>query len=237
MTKKKLTDPVDEGKEQGKGELDEEMAQMLDPESKLPDGVLTEGEVGSVPVSATTAIHPFQGFHLGREIKVGESEISSTFIILLRDDDIFQDESGKRVSQAFFKKDGKGNDIRKEVDGKFYPPKVDKIKTVDLKSYHNRVTTHPRTGVSTDTVFDRQVKVGNRMRVCAVEPSHSARAQICLHLNKGKVGVDRRYQLADTRQVKRLRKVFDQANYQHMKAERLAKKFDSEQSNQGRGGR
>ena len=225
MVQRKLTDPADATSDDIDKTLTDEMTAL-----QSPDG-LSEAEVGGIPSSVTRATHPFEGYPIGRKVKVGETLISTTFIVILNDPDaVFQDESGKRVTQETFKKDAKGNDIRAEdADGRLKKPKVASRKIITLKTYHNRITNVPNTGDAIDTVFDRVIKVGNRDEVCAIVPSHSARAQICLALNKaGRVEVDRRYKLADLNQIGRLRRVFDAVNYQQMKAERLAQKFDAE---------
>jgi len=225
---KKLTDPVD-GKKSNDELSDDEG--LFGKEAEFDGNALSEDEIGSLPDKIIRTKDPFEGYPLARQVKVGETMASATYIVLMRDpDSVFQDLSGKGVSHEFFAKNAKGEDVRLEdADGKLKKPKVEKRTTVNLKSYHNRVTVHPNTGEATDTVFDRYVTVGNRERVCAIIPSHVARAQICLMLDKkGVVRIDRRYDLADLKQGSRLQEVFNQVNYQHMKAERLAQKFDSE---------
>jgi len=221
----KLTDPV-EGKISDQ-EPDEESFGT----SEHDESVLSETEIGALPEKITQTPNPFDGYPLARKVKVGEVMVSATYIMLLKDpDNIFQDPSGRGVTHEFFAKNKQGEDIRLEdADGKLKKPKVEKRTSVTLKSYHNRITVHPITGEATDTVFDRYIMVGSRERMCALVPSHIARAQICLMVdNKGVIRIDRRYELADPKQASRIREVFNQVHYQQMKTERMAQKFDQD---------
>jgi len=221
----KLTDPVDGTKSDDSGE------EGIFSEPEVDENALSENEIGSLPDKIVRAKDPFDGYPMARKVKVGEVMVSATYIVILKNpDDVFQDQSGQGVSHEFFAKNKSGEDIRiEDADGKLKKPKVEKRTTVNLQTYHNRVTVHPITGNATDTVFDRKVMVGNRERLCAIIPSHVARAQICLMLDKrGTMQIDRRYELADQKQGSRLQDVFRQANYQQMKAERMAQKFDQE---------
>jgi len=221
----KLIDPVDGKKSDDLGE------EGIFAEPEVNESALSETEIGSLPDKIVRTKNPFDGYPLARNVKVDNFMTSATFIILLKNpEDIFQDPSGKGVSHEFFAKNKAGEDIRLEdADGKLKKPKVEKRTTINLMTHHNRVTVHPITGNTTDTVFDRKVMVGNRERICAYVPSHVDRAQICLMLDKrGIMQIDRRYELADPKQGSRLQDVFRQANYQQMKAERMAQKFDQE---------
>ena len=175
---------------------------------------------------------------MGREVKVGERMVSVTRLVLLKNPDyVFQDESGKNVSHEFYLKGKDGKDIRAEdAEGRFRKPKVKSRKLINLKTYHSRVTIHPTTGDATDTVFDREVMVAGKPWICAIVPSHSDRASICFYVDRkdGRVRVDTRYLLADKNQTGRLRKVFDMVNYQQLRAERQAQKFDAAPSDQER---
>ena len=224
----KLKDPVDVT-----GKQDEELLEsQLGPEGvEATTGGLDESEIGAIPPGAARTAHPFEGYPLARNVKVGETEVSATYIVLLRNPEaVYQDPSGKGVTHSYFEKNAKGNDIRMlNQDGKLGPPKVARTERIDIKTYHNRVTVNPVTNDPMDTVFDRYVQVGQKMRTCAIVKDHAARASICFLINnKGKVEVDPRYELADPSQAGRLRKTFDMVNYQQMKAERLAQQFDAE---------
>jgi len=108
---------------------------------------------------------------------------------------------------------------------------------INLKTYHNRYIMDYDVGgpQATDWWFDRTVMVNDLEMNCCVVPSHSARAQICFMLDKeGKLRVDGRYLLADTKQANRLRGVFRNVNYQQLKGERAAQKFDTDPSDQDR---
>jgi len=231
-----IQDPADEGKEEREAEDFQEELDLLDPEN--PEN-LTLDEIGSVPDRVAGAPHPFEGFPLGRKVPVGEVKISSTFLVLLKDADIFQDPSGQGVTHAWFEKDAKGNDKQKEdADGRLKPPKVKRRENINLENFHNAVATDFDTagdGQSTKVVFDRKVTVGDREMYCAVVPSHSVRAQLVFYLDdKGKMRVDRRYMLADRRQDNTLRRVFQNVKYQQLSGERAAQKFDTDPSDQDR---
>jgi len=227
----KLKDPADANKEQvEQTNLEEEIGQ-LDPNR------LTLDEIGSVPVSAERTPHPFAGYPLQRKIKIGETQISTTFIVILKDKNIFQDPSGRGVSHQVIAKQKDGKDVRSvNADGKFLAPKIESNKVINLETHHNRIASNhdDGSGQAMDWVFDRKVMVGEREMVCCVVPSHSARAQIVFEMVKGKIRVDKRYMLADMGQVGRLRRVFTNIKYQQLAGERAAQKFDSDPSDQDR---
>jgi len=218
------------------GEKDIEEAEIekdlmgLDPDFLDPD------EIGEIPESAASAPHPFATYPLGRKIKLMDGKgdgISSTFLVILKDkESVVQDPSGRGVEHRIFSKDSKGNDIKlTDADGKFRPAKVESAKIINLRTYHNRVTSNPNGGDSHDAVFDRKVMVKNRGEMfCAVIPNPVHRAMVCFKIQKGKLRIDNRYLLADPKQKNKLRDVFRGVHYQQMKAERLAQKHYTDPS-------
>jgi len=215
----------------GEGEEDEIESDLknLDPD------FLDSDEIGEIPESAESTPHPFAGYPLGRKVKIGSGEVSSTFLVILKDKDVHQDPSGRSVEHAFFKKDADGNDVKAvDGDGKFKPAVVASRKIINLRSYHNRVTVNPNGGEAHDAVFDRKIKVKNRGEMyCAVIPNPVHRAMVCFLIDKkGKMRVDKRYLLADPNQRNRLRQVFTGVHYQQMNAERLAQKHFADPGDQ-----
>lgn len=235
MATAKLRDPVDAGKEDAEEASFVQQMQEADPTRLDPN------EIGSMPESAARTPHPFSGYPLGRKVTLvgSKTPISSTWLVILRDPSaVFQDVSGKGVTHQVIAKDKEGKDIKPmTADGKYMAPKIKASKIINLKTSHNRVTTNydDGSGQSMDWVFDRKIMVGENEMTCCVVPSHSARAQIFLRLSKkGKIEIDRRYMLADTKQGNRLRRVFKNINYQQLAGERAAQQFDSDPSDQDR---
>jgi hypothetical protein len=173
-------------------------------------------DISALPMSAFTAIapsvakkpDPFDGYPLGPDVRLGETVVSSTFVIALNPT-IFvaQDPSGIGVSQV----DRAGNE-----------------KLVNIKTYHNRIITDYSRGSGTnscDVVFDREVTLDGGQKVsCAIVPVHSIRAQIMFALDRKKQGiqVDKRYMYLDPRQGNRLRSLFLQLVNPLIKKEREA---------------
>lgn len=233
MANPKLKDPVDVDKEEQEVQAAQVEMESFDPANLKLD------EIGAIPVTAERTPHPFEGYPLGRKIEVSEGvKISSTFVVILKDKNIFQDPSGKGITHQVIQKGSDGNDVKKvTAEGKFLPPKIATTKVIDLKTYHNRIASDYDGGGAQpmNWVFDRSVMVDDREMNCCVVPSHSARAQICFMLDKkGKLRVDGRYLLADTKQANRLRGVFRNVNYQQLAGERAAQKFDADPSDQDR---
>ncbi len=236
----KLVSPAKKGEEdQAKDEIEKDLMH-LDPDFQEDPNMLGAEEIGDIPDSAASTPHPFAGYPVGRLIRLIGTDsknkgTSSTFIVLLKDKDIFQDPSGKGVDHVFFAKDKTGEDIKgTDADGRFKPAKVKSRKIINLRTSHNRVTTNPGGGRdSHDSVFDRKVMVKNRGEMmCAIIPDPIHRAMVCFKLEKGRMVVDKRYMLADPKQKGRLRDVFRKVHYQQMKAERLAQKHYSDPSDQ-----
>lgn len=235
----KLVDPVDALKTSTKSKATKGKGASEPPFDLVPDEGLLEEEIGGLPMGVARTAHPFMGYNLGREVAVydlnGKNKtptmISRTFLILLKSGTVRQDVSGQGVSHKFFRKDAEGNDIKPEdQDGRFKAPKVAKETRINLVTYHNAVTVHPSTKENQKWVFDRRVKQGQRWLTCCIVPSHSARAQLVFYIDKktGKVIVNDKYEVADKGQFEPLRVLFNRANYQQQRAERLAQSFDQE---------
>lgn len=233
----KLKDPVMDQTTSEQPAVEEDLF-SYEPETGLPDDGLSPDEIGAIPPSAARTPHPFTGYQMARSVPVWDQDLTikdppkfpATYLVLLRDENVYQDSSGENVSHAVFRKDEDGNDVRAETpEGKLMAPKVEKVIRVTLKTDHNRTTVHPVTKEHQKWVFDRRVKVGDSYRICCVVPSHTARAQLCFYIDhEGSTRHSRLYELADMNQVTVLRRVFDATYYQQNKAERLAQAFDRE---------
>jgi hypothetical protein len=219
------------------GEKDLEEAEIEKDLKGFDPEFLELDEIGEIPVSAESSPHPFAGYPLGRKVKLVRGKgngVSSTSLVILKDKNIFQDQSGKGVEHVFFKKDKDGNDIKAtDADGRFKPAQVKSRKIINLPTSHNRVTTNPGGGrESINSVFDRKVMVDDREMMCSVIPDPIHRALVCFKLVKGKLKRDDRYILADPKQANKLMRVFRGLHYQQMKAERLSQKHYSDPSDQ-----
>lgn len=223
-------DPVDEGSEEA-----EEARLTRDMEAS--EGELQLEEIGSAPPSAARVPHPFEGYPLGRVLPIGEAKISATHLVILKNPDIFQDPSGNNVAHEVFVKDKRtGKDIKAEdADGRYKKAKVEKRTTINIKTSWSVVVLdydQSGSGVHTDIVFDREVSVSGKMMTCAVVRSHSVRAQLIFMMSKGRgksrMVVNPLYILADKGQIGPLRRVFQNVNYQQLKGERAAQKFDAD---------
>ena len=230
MAKANLQDPVDEGKDKAEEDSFEEEMKAADPER------LDLDEIGSLSEAVVATPHPFASYPIGRKVKVGKMMVSKTHIVILKDPgSVFQDPSGRGVAHNVIAKDKAGNDIRPvNADDRFLAPKIAKRTKVNLKTSHSRVTRNydDGSGQHMDWVFDQTVMVGDREMVCCVVPPHSARAQIFIRLDKGKIQVDKRYMLADIKQGNKLRRVFKNIYYQQLAGERAAQKFESDQGDE-----
>lgn len=216
----RLKDPVD------RAEKEDADLESLDPASlnapQQADG-LTLDDLSAIPDSAARTPHPFEGYPRAGKVRVGDAMVSRTDLIILRNGELVsQDPSGRGVTWYEEKKDDKG----RVVD------RVDKV--VDLKTYHSRMVA-TQTG-NVDVVFDRTVMVDGREMFCAVVPNPEARAQVCFFFDSKaqRVRVSKDYVLADGGQISRLRRVFEGIHYQMTKSERLARRFDTDPSDQDR---
>lgn len=207
-----LVDPVAEG--QAKNEAQEQEAEI---KAMSIEGLSLE-DFQPVPVTAARQPHPFEGYPQ-QKIQIGTHKekgkevptiVSKTHIIALRPQEyVHQDPAGLNVSLT--------------VGGR--------ETFVDYKTAHSRIV-RDQDGRSTIVVFDRDIVLANgkTMSRCTLCSDHTARAQIMFGIDKktGKITVDRRYVLADTEQVGRLRRMFEMYHYQQTQSERLAQKFDEE---------
>lgn len=232
---KELKDPVDKGASEKE---DEELIQEM---SKLDPDVLSEDEIGAMPSGVVRPSHPFAGYPIGRKVKVAGyghpdkfAMVSTTHIVMLKDPtSVFQDPAGHGVNHTFFKQDGKGDDVVNTTpDGRIVGKHIESQKIINLKTFHSRVAADFDSSGgehNIESVFDRVITTSKgRKMLCTVIPNHSVRAQVVLMLSKGKIKVDPRYLLADPAQSNRLTKVFRNVNYQQLRGERAAQRFDAE---------
>lgn len=207
----KLIDPVEAANAQSAEAKDAQIGREIGIES------LSFDDFKAVPMTAARFVHPFEGYPLGKKIKVGEVEISSTFLVALRPQiQVFQDPSGKNVTIP--KNDDKGRKIGERV--------------VTIKSQHSRLLPdYEQGGRNTDVVFDRAIVFpdGRRLENCAIVASHSLRAQLMFKLGpKGQTQVDDRYVWVDRNQVSRLRRLWNSIAKPALKAERDAQAITGE---------
>jgi hypothetical protein len=210
----KLVDPVEAGKKE------QELGIQLAEEAGMSIDALTLDDFQPIPTTANRQPHPFEGYPQ-RKIKIGtykefgkekELIVNATHIVALNPKEfVFQDRSGQGV----------------EINFKEGGPKI-----VNLETFHSRVV-RDQMGKNTVIVFDRKITLGDGKSLdrCSICPDHTARAQLMFKVNPktGKVEVDNRYLLADTKQVSRLRELFNRYFFQQTQSERLAAKFDAEQ--------
>jgi len=175
-----------------------------------------------IPESAARTPHPFEGYPLKPKVAVGKAKVSATFLVFLADPSaVPQDRSNRNRTHAF--KGPDGSTIEKQIT---------------LKNPHSRrCIDYDGEGRSTDWVFDREfITADGKVAVCAIVPSHSARAQIFFSIDRktNKVVVDPRYLLADNDQAGRLRNTFRNIQYQQLAGERAAQKFFADEGDPDR---
>lgn len=206
----KLVDPAD------KVEKVKEDKRMEDEGKILDISNLSMEDFRAIPADRALSSHPFDGYPLGAKIKIGEAEVSSTFVVALMPNFyVHQDPSGKGVTIR--KKAGRG-----EVETR-----------VDLETVHSRVVRAYEEGeANMSFVFDRTAHLKNGDLRVAIVPSHTARAQICFNIEPrtGKIQVDQRYRLLDSKQTDRLRRTFNLIHTPQAKIERLSKAITGESS-------
>jgi len=210
---KGLQDPV-EGK--GSDETLKEELSTLDPDAQTEDFMfLKPEEIGSIRDRQSASPHPFDNYRLGRKILVGETMVSSTFVVLLNP-----------TSEPTVDKSNLNQTIYAGGDN---TPKTGKPKVVNFETSHTRVVTDRTGTVNESVVFDREIVIGDgRKFKCAIVKSHAARSQICFAFDgkRNKVVTDKRYSLADVGQAQALYKMFSAVHYQRTNSERAAKEFD-----------
>jgi len=221
---KGLKDPVDDGNEaKAAADMAQEMA-TLDPESRSTEqgGMLLEpGEVGAIKERRTSAPHPFDGYRLGRKVIVGETQISSTFIVLL-----------SPLAEPVPDPSNDDNDVYVGGDGTGTPRSGGKRKTVRFPTSHTRVVTNRHGNQNEQVVFDRTMVLADGSEYkCAIVRGHSQRAQIVFTFDpdRNRVMVDKRYMLADKHQAPNLLKLFEAIYSQRTHAEKAARDFDAAQ--------
>lgn len=222
--KKGLKDPADEIDYVDDRLTDPELV-TFDPERQndpMPDnGLLDIGEVGAIQERRSSAPHPFDGYQLGRKIKVGKVNISSTYIVMVKpSEEPPPDRSNDGITIYVSGEAGGGGS-----------PEQGKAKTVTLPTSHSRVAPN-REGTNESVVFDREIELRDGVKYhCAVIPSHAVRAQICFYWDhdRNRVRTDKRYLLADLNQQTRLRRMFEAVHYQRSGAEKRAQDFDAAQ--------
>ena len=115
------------------------------------------------------------------------------------------------------------------VGGDGSPSPGSREKRVTFPTSHTRCLPR-RNGIENESVvFDREVLVGDVWYKCAVVTSHSVRAQVCFVFDedRNRIMPDKRYVLADMRQVTPLLNLFKALYYQRTRADRAAKEFDA----------
>ena len=204
----KLTDPADTVEEKKEARRMEDEGQVLNISN------LSMEDFKAIPPDRAMSSHPFDGYPLGQKVRIGEAQVSSTFIVALHPNFfVHQDPSGKGVS------------IRKKVG------KGEREEKVDIETVHSRVVKAFEEGeANMSYVFDREVQLSNGTLRVTVVPSHTARAQICFSIEPrtGKIQVDPRYRLLDFKQMDRLRRTFNMIHTPQARIERLSKAITGE---------
>jgi hypothetical protein len=209
------TDPV-ENQAKVDPSLDGDMESFDVRAANGDDSGLSTAEVGAIQERRTHAPHPFDNYQLARKVDVdgGKLKVSATHLVLLKpSEEPMHDRSNDHVIVGGDPKNPGGQ------------------KTARLKTYHTRLVTNRYGDENLSVVFDREVKVGDTVYPCSYVTSHAARAQLCYtwDARKGRVMVDKRYMLADTRQAIPLLQMFKSIMYQRTEAERKASEFDNAQ--------
>lgn len=204
----KLKDPADKT-------VKKKEEERLEDEGKTFDITnLSLEDFKPIPVEVARSPHPFDGYPLGKKVKVTDGEVSTTFIVGLNPKVyVHQDPSGKGVTIQM--KQGKQ---RFEAN-------------VDLKTFHSRFVRDYEDGdKNREYVFDRILQLRNGSIYCSVVDSHTARAQICFKIEKktGKIQVDDRYVLPDGKQRNLLRRVFNLIHTPQARIERLSRTITGE---------
>jgi hypothetical protein len=220
----KLSDPVDDITNDSAAGDDE--LKGLDPNAQPSDteeqvGVLSADEIGAIHERRTSSPHPFDGYQLGRNIIVGQAEISATFLVLLKPSEEPQPDKSNENQTIYTGPPGQGG-----------TPQTGRAKTVTLPTSHTRVVSNRQGNQNETVVFDREVVLAHGQTFkCAIIRSHTSRAQVCFEYDtkSKRVRPDKRYMLADTRQAIPLRKLFEAVYYQRTGAERAAREFDAAQ--------
>lgn len=208
-----LKDPADEGKAEREAKKAEKEMRAFDIEN------LTLEDFKQLEEKAARTPGPFDGYPLKEKIKIGETEVSRTFVVALS-------------PRVFVQQDPSGHgqtivtDVRDDQGDK--AGKVEKI--VNLDTFHSRLIVDYEQGQqNTDVVFDREVRLKNGVLNVAVVPSHSVRAQLMFQLHrKGGIRVDTRYVLLDPDQSSRLRRMFEIIINPKLKIERVARSVSGE---------
>jgi hypothetical protein len=204
-----LEDPVSKGTKKNQEEKLETDMKRFDISN------LTMKDFKQLEAATARTPGPFEGYPMKPKIKVGATEISATLVVALNPKHyVMQDPSGAGQSIVVDKRDGQG---KKTGD------KVEQI--VNLKTYHSRVIVDYEGGKrNIDIVFDRILKLADGEIMCAIVPSHSARAQLLFSLDNKtqKIKVDPRYVILDYDQRKPLRRLFEIIINPHLKIERAA---------------
>ena len=208
MRQGKLKDPADEV-------VREKEERRLEDEGKVFDVTnLSFEDFKPIPPETARSSHPFEGYPLGPKIAIGEGMISSTFIVGLNPKVyVHQDPSGKGIS----------------IPTKVGKAKVERI--TDIATFHSRFVRDYEAGdVNKEFVFDRTVKLKDGSVNCSVVDSHTARAQKCFKIEpkSGKVMVDDRYLLLDSKQRNLLRRTFNMIHMPIARIERLSKVITGE---------
>ena len=209
--RQKLTDPADKVVEKKEEERLETEAKGLDIES------LSFEDFKAIPPEAAKTPHPFDGYPLGKKVKLLKAEISSTFIVGLNPKVyVAQDPSGRGVTIP--KREGKSM-----------------METIqDIKTVHSRVVVDHESGMlNKEYIFDVPMFLKDGQIDCAVVESHSARAQICFKMvstprGESRIMVDDRYLLLDRNQFDRLRRTFVLIHTPQANIERLSRAITGE---------
>lgn len=207
MAKDKVVDPIDSIFAARESNPEEDMLTLEN---------LSISDLKVIPREMAQSSHPFDGYPIKKQRVQGiDRPINLTHLVALHPNfSVPQDPSGV------------GYTVRDQ--------KTHQMKTINLETSHGRTVVDYENGRrNVMVIFDRKVKLGDGTELkCAVVPSHSARAQLAFMMNKDKIVPDTRYILIDRDQAKRLRQVFERVNYQITHAEKMARRFDSDPSDQ-----
>lgn len=201
----KLVDPADKVKKE------KEEKEVSDKMKAFDIDELSLSDFKPIPKATAQSVHPFEGYPMKPGIKIGDSDISATYIVALHPNiHVHQDPSGINVT----------------IKGK-----KGRMSQQTIPTLHTRVVVdHESGGPNLDVAFGNNIKVKDGEMRCAVVYSHSARAQICFKtdLATGKMDVDERYLLLDSGQKNLLRKLYIMIHSSQANIERLARAISGE---------
>jgi len=215
MTNNSKKDPVDV-----KLGPQKEQAAVKSAQKAFDIGRLSIGDFKAIPREAARSPHPFYGYPK-RLIDVPEAsnsertfKVNLTYIVAINPTkvQVHQDPSGRNIS---YTDPRTGNEIKHTI-----------------RTTHNRVVVdYEAGGQNIDVDFGREITLSDGSKLmCAIVPSHSARAQLCFvyDAKTQRIKEDERYLLPDLDQVGRLRRVFEMIINPKIKTERWAASITGE---------